>query len=121
MLTSPEVDEPQVALELLAHCRRAGGETVLGHKGYAGRDFAHAVSELGATIIRPRRKTRQAAGRIWRRSASGSSRSSGPAKTSSPSSATAPAPSKASENSSCNASSASPLGRPSRALVDYIA
>lgn len=56
MLASPKVDEREVALELLAGCRRAGGETVLGDKGYAGREFAISVSELDATIIRPRRK-----------------------------------------------------------------
>lgn len=55
-LASPKVDEREVALELLAGCRRAGGETLLGDKGYAGREFAAAVSELDATIIRPRRK-----------------------------------------------------------------
>ena len=56
MLASPKLDEREVALELLARCRRAGGETVLGDKGYAGRDFATSVSELDATIMRPRRK-----------------------------------------------------------------
>jgi Transposase DDE domain len=56
MLTSPKVDEREVALELLARCPRPGGETLLGDKGYAGRQFATAVSELGATIVRPRRK-----------------------------------------------------------------
>jgi hypothetical protein len=55
-LTSPKRDEREVGLELLARCNRAGGETLLGDKGYAGRDFQLAVSELGATIIRPRRK-----------------------------------------------------------------
>ena len=33
-----------------------GGETLLGDKGYAGRAFAIAVSELDATIVRPRRR-----------------------------------------------------------------
>jgi len=55
-LTSPKRDERDVGLELLARCNRAGGETLLGDKGYAGRDFAFKVSELDATIIRPRRK-----------------------------------------------------------------
>ena len=44
---------------LLDRCRRNGGETLLGDKGYAGRDFAQAVSDLDATIIRPRRKGEQ--------------------------------------------------------------
>jgi hypothetical protein len=55
-LTSPKLDERDVALVLLDRCRRRGGETLLGDKGYAGRDFAAAVSERDATIVRPRRK-----------------------------------------------------------------
>lgn len=55
-LTSPKIDEREVGLKLLARCRRQGGETLLGDKGYAGRDFAQRVSDLGATIVRPRRK-----------------------------------------------------------------
>lgn len=55
-LASPKRDEREVGLELLARCHRHGDETLLGDKGYAGRDFAHAVSDLGATIVRPRRK-----------------------------------------------------------------
>jgi Transposase DDE domain len=55
-LTSPKRDEREVALKLLERCRRHGGETVIGDKGYAGREFATRVSELDATIIRPHRK-----------------------------------------------------------------
>jgi transposase len=55
-LASPKIDEREVALELLVRCRRQGGETLLGDKGYAGRDFAQAVSDLDATIVRPRRR-----------------------------------------------------------------
>jgi hypothetical protein len=55
-LTSPKRDEREVALQLLERCERRGGETLLGDKGYAGREFATNVSELGATIVRPRRK-----------------------------------------------------------------
>jgi Transposase DDE domain len=55
-LTSPKQDEREVAIKLLARCRRAGGETLIGDKGYAGRQFASEVSELDATILRPRRK-----------------------------------------------------------------
>src|SRR5579871_1894378 len=55
-LTSPKRDERDVALELLARTRRHGGETLLGDKGYAGREFALQVSQLDATIVRPRRK-----------------------------------------------------------------
>jgi hypothetical protein len=32
-----------------------GGETIVCDKGYAGRDFARTVKELGATIARPAR------------------------------------------------------------------
>ncbi|HTZ85083.1 MAG TPA: IS982 family transposase [Solirubrobacteraceae bacterium] len=55
-LTSPKIDEREVALGLLARVRREGGEIVIGDKGYAGREFAAAVGELNATIVRPRRK-----------------------------------------------------------------
>jgi len=55
-LASPKRDERDVALDLLARCDRQGGETLLGDKGYAGRDFAANVSALGATIVRPRRQ-----------------------------------------------------------------
>ncbi len=54
-LTSPKRDEREVALELLARCQRAGGEILLGDKGYAGRDFAAGVIVLDATIVRPSR------------------------------------------------------------------
>jgi DDE family transposase len=46
--------EREVALELLPATLR-GGETVIADKGYAGREFAAAVSELGATLARPAR------------------------------------------------------------------
>jgi Transposase DDE domain len=55
-LTSPKRDEREVALKLLARTARSGGETVIGDKGYAGREFAQGVAELHATILRPRRK-----------------------------------------------------------------
>jgi hypothetical protein len=54
-LTSPKRDERDVALVLLERCRRHGGETLLGDKGYAGRAFAAAVSQRDATFVRPRR------------------------------------------------------------------
>src|SRR6266542_3617647 len=50
-LASRKRDEREVGLELLALCQRPGGETILGDKGYAGREFAQAVSELQATIV----------------------------------------------------------------------
>jgi len=55
-LASPKRDERDVAIDLLASCDRRGGETLIGDKGYAGRDFADAVAELNATIVRPNRK-----------------------------------------------------------------
>ena len=55
-IASPKIDEREVGLVLLERCRRHGGETLLGDKGYAGREFAQKVSQAGATIVRPRRK-----------------------------------------------------------------
>ena len=55
ILASPKRDDREVGLTLLERCNRHGGETVLGDKNYAGRDFASAVSDLDATIVRPRR------------------------------------------------------------------
>jgi len=108
ILASPKRDDREVGLTLLERCNRNGGETVLGDKNYAGRDFARADSDLDATIVRPRRKDEPGHALTSHRSGNGSNRSSGPAKTSSPSNATAPAPSKDSRNASSNASSPSP-------------
>jgi hypothetical protein len=55
-LASPKRDEREVGIELLERANRSGGEIVLGDKGYAGKDFAAAVAELDATILRPSRK-----------------------------------------------------------------
>lgn len=55
-LASPKRDEREVGLELIELCQRRGGETILGDKGYAGRAFASEVAELDATIVRPRRR-----------------------------------------------------------------
>jgi hypothetical protein len=55
-LASPKRDEREVALQLLVRCERRGGETVIGDKGYAGKEFATAVGDLDATIMRPKRK-----------------------------------------------------------------
>jgi len=52
--------EREVALALLGRCLH-GGETIVCDKGYAGREFAAAVTQLGATIIRPPRKNEPAA------------------------------------------------------------
>jgi hypothetical protein len=61
-LTSPKLDERDVGVVLLERCQRRGGETLLGDKGYAGREFAAAVSARGATIVRPRRKDEPGSG-----------------------------------------------------------
>ncbi len=55
-LWSPERGERDVAITLLARGLH-GGETVIADKGYAGQEFQTAAAQLGATIIRPNRKT----------------------------------------------------------------
>ena len=55
-LASPKRDEREVGIELLERANRVGGEIVIGDKGYAGREFAAAIGELQATIVRPARK-----------------------------------------------------------------
>jgi len=55
-LTSPKEGEREVCLRLLARVNRAGPLTVLGDKGYAGADFEAQAAELGATVVRPRRR-----------------------------------------------------------------
>jgi hypothetical protein len=55
-LRSPKIDEREVGLILLDRCRRHGGETLLGDKGYASRQFAAEVAQRDATFVRPRRK-----------------------------------------------------------------
>jgi hypothetical protein len=55
-LASPKRDEREVGIELLQRANRVGGEVLIGDKGYAGKDFAEAVSDLKATIVRPARK-----------------------------------------------------------------
>jgi hypothetical protein len=55
-LTSPKEGEREVCLRLLARVNRSGPLTVLGDKGYAGVTFEADAAELGATVVRPRRK-----------------------------------------------------------------
>ena len=108
---------------------RTGPLTVLGDKGYAGADFEAGRRRSAPPSCGPAARTSPATDRTSLRSASGSSRSSGPARTSSPSSATAPAPSAGCGRGSPAGSLALAaavslnyeLGRPSRALVDYMA
>jgi Transposase DDE domain len=54
-LTSAKDGERDIALRLLTRVRRSGHVTVIGDKGYAGKDFAARASLLNATIVRPRR------------------------------------------------------------------
>ena len=61
-LADPRRDEREVGLELLARCRRHGGELLVCDKGYAGREFAAAVAEMGATVVRPKRKDERGRG-----------------------------------------------------------
>ena len=55
-LVSADRPEREVALTLLPRAL-AGGETILCDKGYAGREFASAVGDLGAIVLRPPRQT----------------------------------------------------------------
>jgi hypothetical protein len=55
-LVAADRPEREVALTLLPRALR-GGETIICDKGYAGREFASAVAELGAAVLRPPRQT----------------------------------------------------------------
>jgi len=55
-LTSAKASEREVALKMLQRVNRRGPLTVIGDKGYSGRDFEAAARELDVTILRPRRK-----------------------------------------------------------------
>ena len=55
-LASPNRDEREVALEMVGRLERSAGLTLVGDKGYAGRQFAAGVHSLGATIVRPARR-----------------------------------------------------------------
>ena len=55
-LTSAKTPEREVALAMLARATRNGPLTVVGDKGYAGRDFEAQAAELDVLIVRPRRK-----------------------------------------------------------------
>ncbi len=54
-LVAADRPEREVALALLPRALR-GGETIVCDKGYAGHEFAAAVSALGATVLRPARR-----------------------------------------------------------------
>ncbi len=55
-LTSPKENERDVCLRMLGRVNRSGPVTVIGDKGYAGREFEAQAADLAATILRPRRK-----------------------------------------------------------------
>ncbi len=81
-LTSPKEGEREVCLRLLQRVNRGGPLIVLGDKGYAGADFEAQAADLGATVVRPRRKDEPPGGCTSRPCASGSSRSTGAPRTS---------------------------------------
>ena len=54
-LVGADRPEREIALGLLPRALK-GGETIICDKGYAGREFADAVRELGVTIVRPARR-----------------------------------------------------------------
>lgn len=55
MLVGADRPERDIALTMLPAALR-GGELVIGDKGYAGREFADHVAQLGGTLLRPPRK-----------------------------------------------------------------
>ncbi len=61
-LTSPKEGEREVCLRLLRRVNRTGPLTLLGDKGYAGASFEADAAALGATVVRPRRRDEPGAG-----------------------------------------------------------
>ena len=61
-LTSPKVGEREVCLALLGRVNRSGHLTVIGDKGYAGREFEADAAALEALIVRPRRRDEPGSG-----------------------------------------------------------
>ncbi len=57
-LTSPKVDEKLVCLQMVARCERQPGQALIliGDKNFRGKEFEAELAELEATILRPRRK-----------------------------------------------------------------
>jgi hypothetical protein len=60
-LVAADRGEREVALQILPQALR-GGETIVCDKGYAGREFAATIAELGALVVRPARPGRA---RAW--------------------------------------------------------
>jgi Transposase DDE domain len=55
-LTSPKDNERDVCLRMLQRVNRHGPLTIIGDKGYTGRQFQADAAALNTTILRPRRK-----------------------------------------------------------------
>jgi hypothetical protein len=55
ILAAADQTEREIALRLLPRALH-GGELVIADKGYAGKEFEQAVTEMGATLLRPARK-----------------------------------------------------------------
>lgn len=56
ILTSPKENERDVCLRMLQRVNRHGPLTVIGDKGYAGKQFSAQAASLNTTILRPRRQ-----------------------------------------------------------------
>jgi hypothetical protein len=55
-LCSPKLGEREIGLVLLDRCRRHGHVTLIGDKGYAGREFAAQAADRDVTFLRPNRR-----------------------------------------------------------------
>jgi Transposase DDE domain len=57
-LTSPQIDEKQVCLELVERCERQGSQRLIliGDKNFRGKQFEEDLARRDAKIMRPRRK-----------------------------------------------------------------
>jgi hypothetical protein len=55
ILAPADQKERDIALKLLPRALH-GGELVIADKGYSGKDFANAVEQMGARLLRPSRK-----------------------------------------------------------------
>lgn len=93
-LTSPKIDEKEVCLTLVSRCERRPGQVLIliGDKTSAARTSKPTWPSSKRRSSARAARTSPAAVPTWLRSASGSSRSSGPPRTSSASSVTALAP-----------------------------
>ena len=77
-LTSPKVDEKDVCLQMVARCERQGGQMLIliGDKNFCGKQFEADLPSSTPASTDPAARTRRAAARTWRRSASESRASS---------------------------------------------